>query len=156
MLSLICPLILQFIQGHAIRQIFSCPDHFSLTYMTRKGRGRYRKPPLRMRVSVYVWHSNVSSCCILGFIGITLGSQFGLSSYEACDPSRDWRMQFFLICDPSRDWRMQFFLICDPKCDLKEIRVCNKNQLLFGLMALPIFILSLSTWNSSVDAGSML
>ena len=41
-------------QGGAIRQIFSRPDHFSLTYMTRKGRGRYRKPPLRMRVSVYV------------------------------------------------------------------------------------------------------
>ena len=35
--------------------------------MTRKGRGRYRKPPLRMRVSMYVGHTDVSSCCILGF-----------------------------------------------------------------------------------------
>ena len=102
-------------QGATIRQFFSGPYHFSFTYITRKGRRRYRKPPLWMGVSVYVWHSDVSSCCILRFIGITLGitmgSRFGLSSYEACDPSRDWRMQFFLICD--------------SKCDPKEIRLCN-------------------------------
>ena len=67
-------------RGGAIRQFFSRPTPFCLIYMTRKGRESYRKPPpLRMRVSVNVWHSNESSCWILWFIGITLGitgSQF--------------------------------------------------------------------------------
>ena len=100
--------------------------------MIRKGRESYRKPPpLRMRVSVNVWHSNESSCWILWFIGITLGITICLSSYEACNPSRDWRMQFFLICD--------------HKCEPKDIPVYNKKRLYFCLMALPI--LSLSTWS---------
>ena len=78
---------------------------FSLIYMARKGRGRYRKPPLRMRVSVYVGHTDVSSCCILGFIGITLGitlgSHFSSTHMMPVIPGEIGRCNFSLFVIPS-------------------------------------------------------
>ena len=74
-------------QGGAMRQFFSRTDTFSLIYMTSKGRGRYRKPPLRMRVSMYVGHTGVSSCCILGFTWVHTGFTKGYSLHTVCEPN---------------------------------------------------------------------
>ena len=70
-----------------MRQFFSRPGTFPLIYMTSKGRGRYRKPPLRMRVSMYVGHTDVSSCCILGFTWVHTGFTKGYSPHTACEPN---------------------------------------------------------------------
>ena len=75
------------LQGGAMRQFFSRPDTFPLIYMTSKGRGRYRKPPLRMRVSMYVGHTDVSSCCILGFTWVHTGFTKAYSPHTACEPN---------------------------------------------------------------------
>ena len=107
-------------QGGAMRQFFSCPDTFSLIYMTSKRRGEVQEAsPENEGVNVCGTHR----CVKLLHTRIHMGSH--------------WFHKRLL--PPYSLWTQ-----CEPKCELKWIRVCNKERLFFRLMAVPI--LSLSTW----------
>ena len=69
-------------RGGAIRRYFSCPDRFSLI---STGRGRYRKPPLRMRC---LWMCDTSVSQVVAYsdsTGFTLGFTSCMEDTTFCE-----------------------------------------------------------------------